>query len=164
MVQYHHNWTLLHQIVHSGHRIYHSIALRTWVLKISIFKAAILDSENAKPLASSHPGKMSSIPLELIQKAKKRLLPNIARFHACASGLFLPYLIVSIIIMTSTVHAFMLRPSLSKASCHSTTTLCNSSVFANIYVNHIHNISPIILLSWHFRRHNRMLQSTHRWT
>ena len=53
------------------------------------FKAAILDSENAKPLASSHPGKIPSIPLELIKNAKKRLLPNIARFHACASELWL---------------------------------------------------------------------------
>ena len=49
--------------------------------------AAILDSEKAKPLASSHPGKISSVPQELLKNAKKWLLPNIARFHACATGL-----------------------------------------------------------------------------
>ena len=42
-----------------GHMIYHYIALRTRVIRTIDFKAAILDSENAKPLASSHPGKMS---------------------------------------------------------------------------------------------------------
>ena len=33
--------------------------------------AAILDSEKAKPLASSHPGKISSVPQELLKNAKK---------------------------------------------------------------------------------------------
>ena len=63
------------------------LPLERELLRYIDFKAAILDSENAKQLASSHPGKISSIPLELIQNAKKRLLPNIARFHACVSGL-----------------------------------------------------------------------------
>ena len=73
--------------MHYGQGFIIILPLERELLRYIDFKAAILDSENAKPLASSHPGKISSIPLELIQNAKKRLLPNIARFHACASGL-----------------------------------------------------------------------------
>ena len=76
-----------HQIVHYGHMHYHYISLERELLINVDFKAAILDYENTKPLASSHPGSISSIPLELIQNAKNRLLPNIARFHACATEL-----------------------------------------------------------------------------
>ena len=42
--------------------------------------AAILDSEKAKPMASSHPGQISSTYQELMKNAKKWLLPEIAHF------------------------------------------------------------------------------------
>ena len=42
--------------------------------------AAILDSEKAKPMASSHPGQISSTQQELMKNAKKYLLPEIAHF------------------------------------------------------------------------------------
>ena len=42
--------------------------------------AAILDSENAKPMATSHSGQISSTYQEQIKNAKKWLLPEIAHF------------------------------------------------------------------------------------